>query len=176
MRRITLPVALAISFGIVVLTVAILYAMGRPPICTCGYVRFWGPPDSQHLFDAYTFTHMLHAPFFYLLIWLVDRGRLSIAKRLVLCVCFEAGWEIFENTPFIINRYQDGGAAAYTGDSIVNSIGDLLAMLAGFGLTAVLPVWATAALFVATEAILYIFIKNGFLMDFLGLLRGFIRI
>jgi hypothetical protein len=176
MRRITLPVALAISLGIVVLTVAALYAMGRPPICNCGYVRFWGPPDSQHLFDAYTFTHMLHAPFYYLLIWLVDRGRLSLAKRLLLCVLFEAGWEIFENTPFIINRYQDGGAAEYTGDSIVNSVGDLLAMMTGFGLTAVLPVWATAALFVATEVTLYVFIKNGFLIDFLGLLRGFLGI
>lgn len=176
MRRITLPVAILISLGLVVLTVAVLYAMGRPLVPKSVPLRFWGPPDSQHLFDAYTFTHMLHAPFFYLLIWLVDRGRLSVAKRLVLCVFFEAGWEIFENTPFIINRYQDGGAATYTGDSIINSIGDLLAMMTGFGLTAVLPVWATAALFVATEVTLYIFIKNGFLMDFLGLLRGFLRI
>jgi hypothetical protein len=176
MRRITLPVAILISLGIVILTVAVLYAMGRPLVPKSVPLRFWGPPDSQHLFDAYTFTHMLHAPFYYLLIWLVDRGRLSIAKRLLLCVGFEAGWEIFENTPFIINRYQEGGAAAYTGDSIINSIGDLLAMMAGFGLTAVLPVWATAALFAVTEVILYLTIKNGFLLDFVGLLRGFISI
>jgi hypothetical protein len=172
MRRITLPVAIAISLGLVVLTVAILYLMGRPPICKCGYVRFWGPPDSQHLFDAYTFTHMLHAPFYCLAIWLVDRGRLSWAKRLLLCVCFEAGWEIFENTPYIISRYQTGAAADYTGDAIINSVGDLLAMMTGFGLTAVLPVWATATLFVATEVILYLTIKNGFVLDFLGLVLG----
>jgi hypothetical protein len=179
MRRITLPVAIAISFGLVVLTVAILYAMGRPLIPKSVPLRIWGPPDSQHLFDAYTFTHMLHAPFYYLLIWLVDRGRLSVPKRLLLCVFIECGWEIFENTPFIINRYQEGGVADYTGDSIVNSIGDLLAMLTGFGLTVVLlqrPAWAVAALFAATEVILYLTIKSGFLIDFLGLLRGFINI
>jgi hypothetical protein len=176
MRRITLPVAIAISLGLIAVTVAILYAMGRPLVPRSVPLRFWGPPDSQHLFDAYTFTHMLHAPFYYLLIWLVDRGRLSVAKRLLLCVCIEAGWEIFENTPFIINRYQEGGVAGYTGDSIINSIGDLLAMMTGFALTAVLPVWATAVLFVGTEVVLYLTIKSGFLIDFLGLVRGFINI
>jgi hypothetical protein len=66
--------------------------------------------------------------------------------------------------------------ADYTGDAIINSIGDLLAMMTGFALTAVLPVWATAALYVATEVILYLTIKSGFLIDFLELLRGFINI
>src|SRR5512145_2674902 len=121
MRRLTLPVALLVSFGIVVLMVAILYAMGRPLICRCGYVSFFGPADSQHLFDAYTFTHIQHGPIFYLLIWLIDRGRLSVAKRLVIAVFLEVGWEIVENTPFIINRYSGGDPAEYTGDTIVNS-------------------------------------------------------
>jgi hypothetical protein len=174
MRRITLPVALAISLGIIVLMVAALYAMGRPPICKCGYVLFWGrSPDSQHLFDAYTFTHMLHAPLFYLLIWLVDRGRLSVAKRLVLCVFLEAGWELIENTPFIITRYQAGDPTNYLGDSIVNSVGDVLAMMTGFAITALMPVWwGTAILFVATEVILYLTMQDGFVLDFLTLVLG----
>ncbi|HEX6000642.1 MAG TPA: DUF2585 family protein, partial [Hyphomicrobiaceae bacterium] len=130
------------------------------------------PPDSQHLFDIYTFTHMLHAPFYYLLIWLIDRGRLSVAKRLVLAVMIEAGWEIFENTPFIINRYQDGSASDYTGDTIINSVGDLMAMMTGFLVTASIPAWATAILFVVTEVTLYVLIKNGFILDFAGLLLG----
>ena len=172
MRQVTLPIALAISFGIVVLAVAILYAMGRPPICTCGYVRFWGPPDSQHLFDAYSFTHMLHAPFYYLLVWLVTRGRLSIAKTLIICVFIESAWEIIENSPFIIRRYQGGEAGGYTGDSIINSVGDLISMATGFLITAWVPAWVAAVLFVGTEVALYVVMQDGFILDFLTLVLG----
>ena len=172
MRRITLPVALLTSLGIVVLAVAVLYAMGRPPICKCGYVRFWGPPDSQHLFDAYTFTHMLHAPFYYLLIWLVDRGRLSLAKRLLLCVTFEAGWEIFENTPFIINRYRAVTISRdYFGDSIVNSMADITAMIVGFLLAARLPAWVTVALLIAVEVTLVALIRDNLILNIIMLMH-----
>ena len=179
--RLSLPVALLVSLGIVAAIAALMFWMGRLPICKCGYIKLWhgGRGDSeisQHLADWYTYSHVLHGVIFYFLLWFVFRGRLSVAARLVIATLIEGAWELFENTPFIINRYQDGGAATYTGDSIINSIGDLLAMMTGFGLTALLPVWATAALFVATEVTLYILIKNGFLLDFLGLLRGFLRI
>lgn len=172
MRRLTLPVALLVSFGIVVLATAILYALGRPLICKCGYVSFFGPPDSQHLFDAYTFTHVLHAPVFYLLIRLIDGGRLSVAKRLIIAVFLEAGWEIVENTPFIINRYSGGNPAEYSGDTVVNSVGDLLAMAVGFLITAALPAWATAILFVAGEVALFILIQDSLILNFIGLVLG----
>ena len=172
MRRLTLPAALLVSFGIIVLATAILYGLGRPLICRCGYVSFFGPADSQHLFDAYTFTHILHAPVFYLLIWLIDRGRLSVAKRLIIAVFLEAGWEVIEATPFIINRYSGGGPADYTGDTIVNSVGDLLAMTAGFLITAALPAWVTAILFVAGEVALFIFIRDSLILNFIGLVLG----
>ena len=172
MRKLTFPIALPIAFGIIVLTAAILYAMGRIAICKCGYVQFYGPPDSQHLFDAYTFTHVLHGPVFYLAIWLIDRGRLSVAKRLIIAVFLEAGWEIIENTPFIINRYSGGNPAEYSGDSIVNSVGDLLAMMTGVLITAAVPVWATVVLFVAAEATLYYFIQDGLVLNFIGLVLG----
>jgi Protein of unknown function (DUF2585) len=173
MRRMTLPIALLVSLGVIVLAAAILFAMGRLPICKCGYVRFWGPADSQHLFDSYTFTHVLHGPVFYLLIWLIDRGRLTVAKRLVIAVFFEAGWEIVENTQFIINRYQGGGNASdYTGDTIVNSIGDMAAMIVGFLITSSLPVWVTAILFVSAEVALYIVIQDSLTLNFIGLILG----
>jgi hypothetical protein len=95
-----------------------------------------------------------------------------LAKRLVLCVFLEVGWEVIENSPFIISRYQAGEAAQYTGDSIVNSVGDLLAMMAGFAITASVPAWATIILFVATEVALYAFMQDGLTLDFLTLLLG----
>ncbi len=178
MRRVklpalTIPTALLVSLGIIVVAAAILFAMGRFPICKCGYVKFWGPTDSQHLFDWYSFTHVLHGPVFYLLIWLISRGRLSVAQRLVAAVLLEAGWEIVENTPFIINRYRGGGEASdYTGDTIVNSVGDILAMIGGFLVTSRLPPWATAMLFVATEVGLYFAISDSLTLNFLGLVLG----
>ena len=168
----TLPTALLVSLGIIALAAAILFAMGRLPICKCGYVKFWGPADSQHLFDAYTFTHVLHGPLFYLLIWLIDRGRLSVVQRLVLAVFLEAGWEVVEGTQFIIKRYQGGEASDYTGDAIVNSVGDIAAMIAGFLIAAWLPVWVTAILFVATEVALYVTIQDSLALNFIGLVLG----
>ena len=164
--------ALLASLGIIVLAAAILFAMGRHLICTCGYVNIFGPTDSQHLFDAYSFTHMLHGPVLYALIWLIDRGRLSVAQRLVIAVFLEAGWEITENTPFIINRYRGGGDTGYNGDSIVNSVGDITAMMVGFLITSRLPVFATAMLFVATEIALYFAIQDSLVLNFLGLIIG----
>src|SRR5262245_34929512 len=174
MRRIalpaiTLPTALLASRVIFVLAAALLFLMGRPPICKCGYVNFWLPTDSQHLFASYTFTHVLHGPLFYLLIWLVDRGRLSVPQRLVAAVFLEAGWEVVENTPFIISRYQGGDPQGYTGDTIVNSVGDMLAMIVGFLITSWLPVLATAILFVVAEVTLYIVIKDSLILNFLEL-------
>jgi hypothetical protein len=173
----TLPTALLVSLGIIVLAAAILFAMGRLPICNCGYVELWhaaqeGPEASQHLFDPYTFTHVLHGPVFYLLIWLIDRGRLSVGTRLVVAVFLEASWEVVENTRFIINRYQGGNSPDYTGDSIVNSVGDLLAMTAGVLVTSWLPVWVTAILFVAAEVALYLLIQDSLVLNFTRLVLG----
>ena len=141
---------------IVATTAAILLSMGREPICKCGYVKLWhgvvaSSENSQHISDWYTPSHVIHGFAFFGLLWLVAR-RWSIASRLVVATLVESGWEILENTPLIINRYREGTISLdYYGDSVLNSVCDIGAMILGFVLASRLPVWATIALVVVAE-------------------------
>ena len=175
--RLSLPAALLASLAIVAVAAGVLYAMGQIPMCKCGTIKLWhgGRGDSemsQHLTDWYSYSHVLHGIIFYWLLSIVAKGRLSVAARLVIAMGLEAGWEIFENTPFIINRYRAQTMSRdYFGDSIVNSVGDMLAILVGFLLAARLPAWVTVALLIATEVILLILIKDNLTLNVIMLIH-----
>jgi hypothetical protein len=174
--RLSLPVALLLALALVAAMAAALLWMGRIAICPCGYVKLWhGHPNdagtSQHFTDWYTYSHVLHGMIFYWLLWAVFRGRLSVAARLVIATLIEGAWEVFENSAFIIERYRAQTVARdYAGDSVVNAVGDILAMLAGFLLSARLPVWVTVLLLIATEAMLLYFIRDNLLLNIVMLI------
>ena len=135
-------------------TAAIEWAMGRPPICACGTVELWGPvgpKQSQMLADWYSPSHIIHGFLFYAAAWWLLR-RWSLAARFVLSAALEAGWELIENTPMVIDRYREATMAlGYTGDTILNSVSDIAMMGIGFWLARKMPIWVSIVAVVALE-------------------------
>jgi hypothetical protein len=154
-------------------TIAIMLAMGRPPICTCGTVELWGevgPKQSQMLADWYSFSHIIHGFLFYAaLSWLWPKGRVEL--RFLIALLIEAGWEILENSPIIIDRYREATIAlGYSGDSILNSASDIAMMALGFLAARRLPVWVSLAIIVVLEIIPLIAIRDNLTLNIIMLL------
>lgn len=160
---------------------ATLYAMGQPVICGCGYVKFWHGPvvltseNSQHISDWYTFSHIIHGFAFYWAAWLLGRKRnWPLGFMFLLAFLAEVGWEIFENTDLIINRYRSVTISYdYFGDSVINSLGDVLAMVSGFFLAWRLPVWTTVTLLIAMEIFVGYYIRDNLILNIIMLLYPF---
>ena len=167
--------AAIISILIVGGAAALLFAMGRNPICTCGSVDLWvGQRDSaktsQMLADWYSLSHIVHGLLFYAILWLVARCW-PIEGRFVAALLVETAWEVIENTPFVIDRYRETTAAlGYTGDSVINSLSDITMMCMGFLLARKLPVWAAVALLVVLEAVPLFVIRDNLTLNVWNLL------
>ena len=154
---------------------AVELAFGRHPICTCGTIDLWvgtrdSPKTSQMLADWYSLSHIVHGLLFYALLWLVAR-RWPVQSRFVAALLIEAGWEVIENTPIVIDRYRATTAAlGYSGDSVLNSMSDILMMALGFLAARKLPVWTSVALLLALEVIPLFVIRDNLALNIWALL------
>jgi uncharacterized protein DUF2585 len=166
----------ALAAAAVALQAVVEHLMGRVAICTCGYVKLWegdvaGPGTSQHLTDWYTFSHLLHGFLFYFLLWLAGR-RWPVGLRFLLAVLLEVGWEVLENSDFIIMRYRANTISLnYYGDSIVNSVSDTLTMALGFALAARLRPAMTVAVALTIEIGLAVVIHDNLSLNILMLIH-----
>ena len=147
-----------------------LHNLGRMWLCSCGRLRLWvgdtwSPENSQQFLDPYSFTHLLHGLIFCgLFAWMIP--RLSSVWRLWFALSLETLWEVVENTDYIIDRYRGLTAAiGYQGDTIVNSIGDILSFGLGFMLARHLGFRRSLAVFLLTEVVLLIWIKDGLILN-----------
>jgi len=148
---------------------------GRVWTCACGHWNLWAGDiwsahNSQHVFDPYSFTHILHGVlFFWILTWLFKRW--PFPWRLTLAILLEAIWEVAENAPFIIQRYREATIGlGYEGDSIVNSLSDILCCSVGFILARYLGFRLALAMFVAVEVLLALLVRDNLTLNILMLL------
>jgi len=150
--------------------VVALRAQGRAWFCSCGRLLpwvgdAWSADTSQHLFDPYSFTHLLHGfAFCGLLALLLPRA--GWRWRLLVAVALEAAWEVLENTDFVINRYREATAAlGYAGDTVVNSLGDMAACALGFLAARRLGPARALLVFAATELVLLFWIRDSLILN-----------
>jgi hypothetical protein len=167
------PKPLIILVAVLAATLAIMWAMGRPPLCACGTVELWGevgPKQSQMLADWYSPSHIIHGFLFYLLLASVWSGA-PIEQRFLVALLLETAWEIVENTPIVIDRYREATIAlGYSGDSILNSLSDIVMMAIGFLAARRLPAWASVAIVLLLELVPLIAIRDNLTLNVIMLL------
>ncbi|MEQ1561142.1 MAG: DUF2585 family protein [Nitrospira sp.] len=138
------------------LTGGIEYSTGRSLLGPDGMFgwwdgNIWGSENSQRVADAYSFSHIIHGIIFYAFLWLVAR-KVPAKYRFIIALIMEASWELLENSPIIINRYRDATIAqGYIGDSVLNSVSDIVMAGIGFVIAKYSKFWVSVFLIVAME-------------------------
>jgi hypothetical protein len=147
---------LAAAVAVCALVAALELWMGRLSFGPDGRIglwegNIWSREQSQRFADPYTFSHTIHGMLFYAILWLVA-PRTSVRARIIAAIVMEGAWEVLENSPIIINRYREATIAlGYVGDSVFNSLSDILFAGLGFLFAWRARPWVTVAVILAME-------------------------
>lgn len=178
MNTISLKTTVVIISLFIGFQTAVLFWLGQPAICDCGYVKVWegvvqSSGTSQHLTDWYTPSHIIHGLLFFgLFTWLFPRW--GVARRLFAALALEISWELIENTPLVIEHYRKQALAqGYVGDSIINSVMDTAAMVVGFFAAARLPVYVSVLIIAGFEILTMSLVRDGLLLNIINLIYPF---
>jgi hypothetical protein len=164
------PLSPLVLMAVLGVTVLCLRWEGRHWWCRFGDLSPWSSGiqsghTSQHVLDPYSFTHVLHGMLLYAFFRLVA-GRLRWDVRLVLAVALECAWEMIENSGPVIGRYRQATVAVgYEGDTVLNSLGDIVSCLLGFLAARRLPVRYAVALFLVTDLALLAANRDNLLLN-----------
>jgi Protein of unknown function (DUF2585) len=170
------PWSIGAFFSVLVLTGGIELLMGRSPLGPDG--RFglwegsiWSSECSQRLVDPYSVSHIAHGILFFGLLWLVARQAPARYRFLAAVLC-EAGWELLENSPLIINRYREATIAlGYVGDSVMNSLSDIAMMSLGFLFASRVRPWVSMAAVVTMEVGCALWVRDNLTLNIIMLLH-----
>jgi hypothetical protein len=147
---------------------------GRSPLGPDGMFgwwdnNIWGSENSQRVADIYSFSHIIHGIIFYAFLWLVAR-KLPMKYRFLIALLIEGGWELLENSPIIIDRYREATIAqGYVGDSVLNSVCDVLMMVLGFVFARLNRVWISIAIIIVFELGTLFYVRDNLTLNVLML-------
>ena len=164
--------------GILVVTTIALKLEGRVWFCEgCEHPWWpwisdvWTKHCSQHLADPYSLTHLSHGLIFYIALAMLC-PRVPMAWRLCTAVGIAAAWEVLENSSFVINRYRESTMSLdYLGDSILNSLGDILSCFLGFLVARRIGILWTLAIFAVIELALLALIRDNLTLNVIMLIH-----
>jgi hypothetical protein len=133
--------------------------------------NIWGSENSQRVADAYSFSHLIHGMLFYAFLWLVAR-KVPAKYRFVIALVMEACWELFENSHFVIDRYRAATIAqGYVGDSVLNSMSDVMMMGIGFMIARFSKIWVTISLIILMEVGCLFWVRDNLTLNIIMLVR-----
>ena len=167
---------IGVFIAVLVLTAGIELWMGRSLLGPDGKFglwegNIWSSENSQRLADPYSFSHIVHGILFYAALWLVAR-KLPVRHRLLIALALEAGWEMLENSPLIINRYRETTISlGYVGDSVLNSLSDILMMTLGFLFASRVPVHVSVAAVILMEIGCALWVRDNLTLNIIMLIH-----
>jgi len=176
MTSISLRTAVIAVLCIMLATALLELSFGRVPVCTCGHISLWtgtvyGPENSQQLSDWYTPSHIIHGMLFFALLTFFF-SRTSIGFRLIIATLIEVAWELLENSQLIIDRYRSATLAiGYNGDSVLNSLSDVVAMIGGFFLARYVPWWVSVLVVIFFELFVGYMIHDNLTLNIIMLIH-----